>query len=586
MRWRSGACLLWLLVVWGCEAQAPPAEPNQLVVLLHTSDLHSHLWPFRSRVSRQEAELGLGHAGELSEVGGLARLATLLAQERQAGPALWLDSGDALEGTEVFQRFGGRLELELLSRLGLDAFALGNHELSLSGQALAATLGSAAFPVLAANVRPRAGSALEGLVRPSVTLTSDGVAIGVVGIANPTSPPDLALADNAWGLELLPLLSAVQAAVDDVRPRAHLVVVLSHLGLDADRELVGQTTGIDLVLGGHQHLLTPEPEWVLDCAGGEVARRYGCTPQRVAIVHSGAYGQWLSRLELSLRPNLGRPTGVAIDGVALRQRPASAEVASDAAVGRELERLQLPPEFPLGFLPDGLSRRAALGGDSPLGNFVTDALLAALETDVVVLNTSGLRGDLEAGPLLRSDLALAFPFDEPWRRVWIAGRDLRRGLERAARRAHERDCVSTFQLAGLDVVQHCDACAAAERDCLAVERHTPFGTLTLDDDQLVLLALPEYLTRAGADFEQASGTGELLDISLAELLARRIAGLPAVSSEELRACVSGMQALPDFRCKAALGVAACPAAEATAQVACRNIPAVRGGRDDRIQMLP
>src|SRR6188768_2939092 len=264
MRGRKGHWALCTALALGC-GNAPAASNGSppTLTLLHTADLHSRVWPFRSRISHFEAQLGLGEALSLTEVGGLSRLASLLAHERQREPALWLDSGDALEGAEVFHRFGGRVELELLSALGLGAMALGNHELSLGDSELGQLLASSAsFPVLAANLEATQQSGLWGHLAPSALLQVAGVRVGVVGVANPKSPPNLGNSDNPWRLRLaadLPV--AVQAALDDLAPRAGLLVVISHLGLDEDRALVSATSGIDLLLGGHQHVLTPEPEW-------------------------------------------------------------------------------------------------------------------------------------------------------------------------------------------------------------------------------------------------------------------------------------------------------------------------------------
>src|SRR5213075_153816 len=101
MRGRSGLSVLCSALALGC-ADAPVAMEGseRALTLLLTADIHSRVWPFRSRISRFEADLGLGRALSLSEVGGVARLATLLGAERARGPTLWLDSGDALEGAE------------------------------------------------------------------------------------------------------------------------------------------------------------------------------------------------------------------------------------------------------------------------------------------------------------------------------------------------------------------------------------------------------------------------------------------------------------------------------------------------------
>ncbi len=587
MRGRLGFSVLCSAAALGCgDVPASTQGSSQALTLLHTADIHSRVWPFRSRISRFEAELGLGQSLTLAEVGGAARLATLLHAERQRGAALWLDSGDVLEGAEVFHRFGGRLELELLSSLGLDAMALGNHELSLDGAALGELFATAAsFPALAANLRPRADSALSGRLLPSVLLDAGGVRVGVVGVANPASPPNLTRVANPWQLDLAAdLAAAVQAAVDDIAGRATLIVVLSHLGLDDDRELIRGTTGIDLVLGGHQHIVTAEAEWQDDCAVLAIQELRGCSPRRVPIVHSGAYARWLSRLELTLMPDPSQPAQLELNTLSLTQLPVSAEVPADPRVAEFLEARRPPPELPLGFLPAALRRRSALAGDSSLGNFTADAMLAATSADVALLNSSGLRADLEAGALLRSDLDLAFPFDEPWRLVWLTGRLLRQGLLRAAWRSAARDCESTLQVAGLRLRIDCAACAARTTDCLQIARPSATGTDAPADDEWLLAVLPVYLTLPGADFDEVATTGSDVGATAEELLARHVQALPRLN--DVGACQGSLEAWSELRCREAFGIWACPLDGARAKAACDALPLVKELRDGRIEMLP
>ena len=589
MRGRLGLSVLCSAVALGCgdvpvSAQGP--RPSRALTLLHTADIHSRVWPFRSRISRFEASLGLGQALSLAEVGGAARLATLLERERRRGPSLWLDSGDALEGAEVFHRWGGRLELELLSSLGLGAMALGNHELSLDGARLAELFAtSARFPVLAANLRARADSALADRLVPSVLLDAGGVRVGVVGVANPTSPPNLASPDNPWRLDIATdSAGAVQAAVDDVAARSALVVVLSHLGLDQDRELVRNTTGIDLVLGGHQHIVTAEPEWQDDCASTAVQSRRGCAPRRVPIVHSGAYARWLSRLELTLVPDPTAPAQLELAALSLTQLPVSAQVPPSPAVSEYLDARRPLPEPPLGFLAGPLHRRSPLGGDSPLGNLAAAAMLAATGADVALLNSSGLRSDLEAGALLRSDLELAFPFDEPWRLVWLTGQRLRRGLLRAAWRSAARACESTLQIAGLRLRVDCSACAARAADCLQITRPNGAGSAAVADEAWLLTVLPQYLTLPGADFEDEALTGSDVEVSAEEAVARYLQAQPPV--KDVAACQSSLAAWSEPRCREGFGALQCPLDQARARLACRALPLLEGARDGRIEMRP
>jgi hypothetical protein len=395
----------------------------------------------------------------------------------------------------------------------------------------------------------------------------------------------LASADNPWRLALAPELApAVQSAIDDLAPRAGLLVVLSHLGLDEDRALLQETTGVDIVLGGHQHVLTAEPEWQDDCSLAALQERRGCSPRRVPIVHSGAYARWLSRVELRLTPDVTEPTAFEVTDVALRQMPVAATVLPDPRVEQYLEERRPPAEPPLAFLPVAFDRRSALAGDSALGNLTVDAMQAATAADVALVNSSGLRADLEAGALLRSDLALAFPFDEPWRLAWLSGRVLRRGLERAALRSAGQACESAVQVAGLRLRVHCAACAAQRGACLEIERPGPLGAVPLADDAWLLVALPAYVTLPGGDFDEVGGLGTEVAGTAADFIARRLAGLPARADSE--ACARSLRAWSSLRCREAFGALACPLDAERARAICRALPLAEGGRDGRIEMRP
>lgn len=574
------------LGVLGCtgvpalERAAPRRETT--LTLLHTSDLHSRVWPFWERISSFEARLGLGRAGALSEVGGFARLASVLERERGAGAALWLDSGDALEGAEVFRRFRGQVELELLGALGLSAMALGNHELSLTGPELTEWLQRATFPVLAANLRPSADSEASPRLTATALVDAGGFKLGLVGIANPHSPPELASAGNPWGLDVLEaLVAATQTAADEVAPHADLVVLLSHLGLDADRELVPAISGVHLVLGGHQHVVTEVPDWLHDCSVGPVRER-ACSPRLVPIVHSGAYGKLVSRLELSLAPAASR--GWELTSIALAQLPLSSSVPLHPDVLERLERVGAPQERVLGFVPGPLQRRSALGGDSALGNLVADGMRAASASDAAVLNGSALRGDVEAGLLLESDLELVLPFGEPWLTARVSGARLKQGLLRGAQRSAARGCESVVQVSGLKVRVDCSACRARGTGCVEVRRSGPFGEKPVGDAEILLVTLPAYLTQSGADFEGLGQERSPQALGVVEVLAQEVLGLR--SGTEPDACVEALLDLAPARCEQAFGVVGCPVGAARATSWCAHWPWIVGGTDGRIEMQP
>ena len=121
--------------------------------MLHTADVHSQLFPRPLRIGASDAGRGLGAYGSEVEVGGAARLAAVVREERAKHARVFaFDCGDAVQGAAVFNAFRGEAELSVLSQLEIDAQVLGNHEFDLAPEELARTYASARFPVVSANL--------------------------------------------------------------------------------------------------------------------------------------------------------------------------------------------------------------------------------------------------------------------------------------------------------------------------------------------------------------------------------------------------------------------------------------------------
>ena len=503
----------WTLVlgvaslVLACEARPalPPraAGPTSLV-LIHTADLHSHLFPERMKVNAVDAARGLGAAAQVSEVGGFARLASVVRglQRGAAAHSLYLDSGDLIEGTAAFTEFGGEPELRAFSALGVGAAALGNHDLSPGASAFAeAHRRFAGFPVLAANVGQN-GSELAGVLAPSVVLDAQGLRVGVVGVANPNSPSGLERADNMYGLQLLPTAAAVQASIDRLRSEADVIVAISHLGLDGDEVLIRATTGLDAVLGGHQHLALDAAQQRFDCGPALRAER-GCSERSVVLVHSGALGHYVGELELSLSPRPTEPEteteGLEVDSARHALLPVSDAVAADPELSALLEpyRARLHAagfDAPLAFALGAVERYANGGGDSALGDLITDAIRAHAGADLALINSTGIRANLPPGELTRAQLVAALPFDDRLTVLSVTGAQLRALLNQQARVASSRKCQTPIQISGFQLELTC----AGSGSSAAV--HLTSSARELDSRAIYSLVTSEYLASGGSGF--------------------------------------------------------------------------------------
>ena len=217
--------------------------PQDHLTILHTNDTHSQIEP------------------KANNQGGYARRMGLIAQERQKDPnLLLLDAGDFCQGTPYFNFFHGRVELDAMNRMGYDAATLGNHEFDNGLDTLAAVLKTARFPIVCANY-DFTGTAMEGVVKPYTIIRRAGLKIGIFGLG--CDPKGLISDKNFLPAVYLHPYAVAQEMADELRAKGcDIVICLSHLGTEAkvgdsvcDVEMVGQTRGIDVVIGGHTHQL-------------------------------------------------------------------------------------------------------------------------------------------------------------------------------------------------------------------------------------------------------------------------------------------------------------------------------------------
>lgn len=525
------------------EQPAWPTGPTSLVVL-HSADTHAQLLPYARVLSWRDEQRGLGRAETLTEVGGLARLATRVREERRrAAHAIHLDSGDIFQGSLSFLRYQGEPELRVFSAIGVNAQALGNHELDLGPAPFRESYREfARFPLLAANYEVD-GAGDAGAPAPYAVIGAGALLVGVIGVGNVASVPELRERPNEFALIAAQAAPAVQGYVDYLRPLVDVVLALTHLGLSGDEALVRNTSGLDAVLGGHQHIVLDEPRFVDDCAGGHVTDAWGfarrCSPRRVPIVHSGAYTEYLGRLTLSLDDRAFALPGAhdALDryevtNAAYEPLPLSRAVAEDA----EIAALIAPYADAAGdarlgaiaYTPSAVPRVSAAGGDSPLGNLAARAARVFAAADLSLIAASGLRRDLPPGLQDEATLFRSLPFDDALVRVRVTGAEVLAALEVAAELAARRECQTPIHVDGVRLDLRCP-CAAAP--CVSAPGITPHAFYDL--------ATTTYLAEGAHALLRARTPREWLEIA---------PNLSRVVSERLRHGAPCMEPL-DAACR-------------------------------------
>jgi 5'-nucleotidase / UDP-sugar diphosphatase len=520
----AGGTALACVAAPGCGQTAPPQvqlKGQVHLTLIHTSDIHSRLFPYNAQLGQVDSGLGLGEANAIVNIGGAARVSHIVGRERaRASRVLHLDGGDCFQGAPIFNYYSGEAEIRTMAAMGTDAMIVANHEFDRGALNLGLQLQRwASFPVLAANYQledPKqpGASPLGTIIQPFTTFDLQGLKVGVVGMGNLSSLTSIFDTPNRLGITPLNTVETAQFYIDLLRPLVDVVVFVTHLGLDVDERMIESTTGIDVVLGGHNHIVLQPPKRVRDCSAhsetdsrgavknyieyespdvpGRMLKRY-CKPRDVILAHSGAFAKYVGRLDLILSndpkdladPDYDVNNGFEVLTHEYQLFPVNENVPDDPIVSSLLEPYHqgldslANLDLLVGYALDGSKRNATSGGDSPLGNMISTAmwLRLGIKTDFALTNSTGIRTDLVPGPVTIEQMFNIFPFDNSITKMQLSGREVQDMFDFVARRSSGRGCVSQVQIAGARIILDCTK-KATPTSAPGVATNVYIGTLT------------------------------------------------------------------------------------------------------------
>jgi 2',3'-cyclic-nucleotide 2'-phosphodiesterase (5'-nucleotidase family) len=172
-------------------------------------------------------------------------------QRHSASHVLVLDAGDSLMGDRTPARTSqGKSSVELMNRMGYDAMALGEGDLSkLDLNTIQQRIQEADFPILSANVLVTGTGEL--LTEPYVIRQMGEHGIAIIGLTGMAELP---------GIEIRDPLEAAREVVAQVRERADILILLSHAGLAVNHEIGKAIAEIDLIVSGGGGSVVSSPQ--------------------------------------------------------------------------------------------------------------------------------------------------------------------------------------------------------------------------------------------------------------------------------------------------------------------------------------
>ncbi|MGI5347546.1 bifunctional metallophosphatase/5'-nucleotidase [Streptomyces sp. CA-250714] len=471
----AGASTLLLLVPALSAAADGPSGPGGTtpVQLLAVNDLHGNLDAVPGPAGAVH-RTGAGGEPEQVQAGGVSRLATLLDRARKSAKgadSLTVAAGDMIGGSPLLSAaFHDEPTVEALETLGLDVTAVGNHEFDEGPDELRrmATGGchpkdgcadpdrpydGADFPYLAANVLPRtpeqsrkAAPERRPILPPYwIKKLPGGERIGFIGLTTKDTP-SVVSASMTKDLVFEDEVETIDRYADELdRKGVKAVVALVHEGAQppartydatcgrngAPERLDGRIQGIaeqaspkvDLFVTGHSH--EPYVCSVKDPAG-----------QPRLVTQSASFGRTFT----DLRFDLDRESGELVRSSArARAHIVATDTPKQPRVDRVIEKWRARSadlaNEPVGYISADIPGRGAPDPETPLGDLITDAQVAATReagAELALLNWGGVRSDLTYrasgkegdGVVTYGEAFQAQPFDNPLVTMTLSGKQL------------------------------------------------------------------------------------------------------------------------------------------------------------------
>lgn len=299
------------------DANPAPTANQFTLKVAHINDTHSHIDPVKSSFT-------MGKNGQriYNELGGYPRVLEAEKQIKQKAQQddqafLFLHGGDAWQGTAYFKLYQGQANADILSQMGLDAMAIGNHEFDIGTAKLAEFIDEVSFPVLANNINTDNDPNLNGLhnlkpyqlfafkngkkrkIAAVENAQADEQVVAVIGVVLDDLPN---ISTGTGGVEFENEITATQQTVDALTDLGvNKILVLSHIGNAREIKLAQSTHGIDAIIGGHSHTLLGDFTDLGFGNNGQYAQLVNWQNHqgKTCIVQAGQYAQAIGEVNLN-----------------------------------------------------------------------------------------------------------------------------------------------------------------------------------------------------------------------------------------------------------------------------------------------
>ncbi|MBS4015417.1 MAG: bifunctional metallophosphatase/5'-nucleotidase [Candidatus Latescibacteria bacterium] len=402
------------------------AAPEEIWIL-HINDIHGALAPSDAFWMNPDFPPPIGNApAAITVINEIRETAA-----KKNIPVLIFDTGDWFSGAPLGDFTYGKSVIEFLNYINIDASVIGNHDFEFGLDTLQSLIRMLNAPVFCANLVKTDTDSVPDFLIPHMILEVEGVKLGLFGIithylTGMVSPEHMA------GLSVQKHYIGAAKSVRELREQsADIIIGLTHSGFSHDQRLADSVPGIDVIIGGHSHTGVQPPK--------EMPRYHTIINQAYSRLTA------IGVLKLQIDPQTKKIAGYDSELINLFGEEQILDKQYLSILHEWQEAVETGFDNVLGVSKRELTRSGF--EESPVGNFITDAMREYAQADIAVTNSGGIRANIPAGNVTYRDLYKVEAFGNTIVMMTMTGAQIWQMLEVSVIGYH-----AIFQVSGLKMV--------------------------------------------------------------------------------------------------------------------------------------